>query len=240
VPIDPAPEPINRESARGLSHELTLRLTALIQDGTIRRGEKLPTESAMMESYKVSRTVVREAISQLQAAGLVETQQGRGSFVLNVPSQGSFAIDNNGISTIDDVWDLLDFRLGVESEAAALAATRRTDQQLAELERLAQTFLECEARPSEAVEADFALHVAIARAAQNRHYLALLKSMGPMMIVMPKFRLLAGDDADRPDSVRLAAVEHASIVQAIARHEPETARAAIRLHLANSRARLKG
>ncbi|TDE96102.1 FadR family transcriptional regulator [Occultella glacieicola] len=234
------PQPLNRESPRGLSHELVLRLTELIQDGTIRRGEKLPTESAMMETYKVSRTVVREAMSQLQAAGLVETQQGRGSFVLNVPSQGQFAIDAPGVRTFDDVWDMLDFRLGVESEAAALAATRRTDQQLAELERLTRTFLECEARPSEAVEADFALHMAIARAAQNRHYIALLKSMGPMMIVMPKFRLLTGAQAHRTNNVRLAAVEHDSIVQAIARQEPETARAAIRLHLSNSRARLQG
>lgn len=238
--MDPVSDPIDRRSPRGLGGELVLRLTALIQDGTIRKGEKLPTESSLMESYQVSRTVVREAISQLRAAGLVETQQGRGSFVLTAPSHGQFALDATEIRTIDDVWDLLDFRLGIESEAAALAATRRTEQQLAELERLSQRFQDCESRPSEAVEADFSLHLAVAHAAQNRHYSALLKSIGPLMIVMPKFRLRAGAGTDREDNVRLAAIEHDAIVSAIARQEPETARAAIRLHLSNSRARMAG
>lgn len=238
--MEPVSDPIDRTSARGLGGELVLRLTELIQDGTIRKGEKLPTESSLMESYQVSRTVVREAISQLRASGLVETQQGRGSFVLTAPSHGQFALDANEIRTVDDVWDMLDFRLGIESEAAALAAGRRTDQQLAELRRLQQRFEDCESRPSDAVEADFALHLGVASAARNRHYSALLKSVGPMMIVMPKFRLLTGGDASRQDNVRLAALEHDAIVSAIARQEPETARAAIRLHLANSRARMVG
>ena len=236
--MDPVSDPIDRTSPRGLGGELVLRLTELIQDGTIRKGEKLPTESSLMESYQVSRTVVREAVSQLRAAGLVETQQGRGSFVLTAPSHGQFALDATEIRTVDDVWDMLDFRLGIESEAAALAAARRTEQQLAELERLSQRFQDCESRPSEAVEADFSLHLAVAHAAQNRHYSALLKSIGPLMIVMPKFRLRSG--TDREDNVRLAAIEHDAIVNAIARQEPETARAAIRLHLSNSRARMAG
>ncbi len=236
--MKPAADPIDRGSARGLTGELVLRLTELIQDGTIRKGEKLPTENSLMAHYQVSRTVVREAISQLRASGLVETQQGRGSFVLTAPSGGQFALDAREIRTIDDVWDMLDFRLGIESEAAALAASRRTDQQLAELRRLQERFEDCEARPSEAVDADFALHLGVAAAAQNRHYNALLRSVGPMMIVMPKFRLLTGGDSDRGDSVRLAAIEHDAIIGAIARQEPETARAAVRLHLSNSRARM--
>src|SRR5690606_34363118 len=101
--MDPAAEPIDRGSARGLTGELVLRLTEQIQDGTIRKGEKLPTESALMEAYQVSRTVVREAISQLRASGLVETQQGRGSFVLTAPSSEQFALDPTEIRTVDDV-----------------------------------------------------------------------------------------------------------------------------------------
>src|SRR5690625_1874908 len=157
--METAAQPIDRSSSRGFSGELVLRLTELIQDGTIPKGEKLPTESSLMETYQVSRTVVRESISQLRAAGLVETQQGRGSYVLTAPSQDRFALDATEIRTIDDVRDMLDFRLGIESEAAALAALHRTDQQLAELRRLQQRFEDCEARPSDAVEADFELHL---------------------------------------------------------------------------------
>ena len=76
-----------RRPARGLAHELMAELTRRIQAGELSAGDKLPTESEIVRERGVSRTVVREAISRLQAAGLVETRHGIGSFVLATPSQ---------------------------------------------------------------------------------------------------------------------------------------------------------
>ena len=75
-------------------------------------------------STGVSRTVVREAVTRLRAEGLVETFQGRGSFVLAMPEPTSFTVESAAIRTHHDVLDMIDFRLGIESEAAALAAAR--------------------------------------------------------------------------------------------------------------------
>ena len=71
---------------RSLAEELVTVLTEQIRDGQLKRGDKLPTESAIMQAHGVSRTVVREAISRLQAAGQVETRHGIGTFVCDIPS----------------------------------------------------------------------------------------------------------------------------------------------------------
>src|SRR5687768_9435738 len=73
--------PLRRRS-RSLAHDLVEGIGAQIQGQALKPGDKLPTESAIMQSYGVSRTVVREALSRLQAAGLVETRHGIGTFVL--------------------------------------------------------------------------------------------------------------------------------------------------------------
>src|SRR3954447_24725413 len=65
-----------RQRGRGLAHTLVEDLTVKIRDGALRPGDKLPTESEIMQAFGVSRTVVREALSKLQAAGLVETHHG--------------------------------------------------------------------------------------------------------------------------------------------------------------------
>ena len=79
-------QPRARRKHRSLAQELVAELSQQIRDGVIKRGDKLPTESAIMQAQGVSRTVVREAISRLQASGLVETRHGIGTFVLDTPA----------------------------------------------------------------------------------------------------------------------------------------------------------
>ncbi len=94
--------------------------------GDLPAGHKLPSEAELIEEFGVSRTVVREAVTRLRAEGLVETFHGRGSFVLTVPEPTSFTVESTAIRTHQDVLDMIDFRLGIETEAAALAAARLT------------------------------------------------------------------------------------------------------------------
>ncbi len=76
--------------------------------------------------------MVREAISKLQASGLVETRHGIGTFVLErAPEQGL----RLNVDTALGVRSILELRMGLETQAAALAATRRSDQQLAQMRR---------------------------------------------------------------------------------------------------------
>ncbi|MBO5393722.1 MAG: winged helix-turn-helix transcriptional regulator, partial [Pseudomonas sp.] len=78
-----------RKRSPGLAHDIVAELTQRILLGQLAPGEKLPSESTIVREHGVSRTVVREAISKLQAAGLVETRHGIGTFVLERdPRQG--------------------------------------------------------------------------------------------------------------------------------------------------------
>ncbi|WP_344597336.1 FadR/GntR family transcriptional regulator [Actinomadura vinacea] len=212
------------------TQELVDTLTARIREGVIRPGERLPTETSLIEAHGVSRTVVREALSRLKAAGLIETRHGRGSYVLAMPSTTGF---DPAARDLRDVLDLLDLRMGIEAEAAALAADRRTGAALSSLGEALEEFAAAAGHPSTAVNADFRFHLRIALATGNRYYGDLLASFGPSMIIMPRDRLSPA----RPDFATIVA-EHANIHAAIARQDREAARAAVRVHLSNSRARL--
>ncbi|MFE7227973.1 FadR/GntR family transcriptional regulator, partial [Nocardioides sp. NPDC057577] len=103
----------------GLADRVVSGIKDQILAGDLAPGEKLPSESDLVGTYGVSRTVAREAVTRLRAEGLVETFQGRGSFVLAVPAPSPFALESSAIRTQHDVLDMVDFRLGVECEAAA-------------------------------------------------------------------------------------------------------------------------
>ena len=78
-----------------------------------------------MAEFGVSRTVVREAISKLQASGLVQTRHGIGTFVVGLGDAAPFRIAPEQFATLRDVIAVLELRIGIETEAASLAAQRR-------------------------------------------------------------------------------------------------------------------
>ena len=84
-----------------------------------------------MKAMGVSRTVVREAVAALRAEGLVTTRQGSGAFVAADASRVPFRIDPEGLSSIGDVLEVMELRLAIEVESAALAAARATPQTVA-------------------------------------------------------------------------------------------------------------
>ena len=198
-----------------LAQTVVAGLKSRILDGSLAPGTKLPSESELIEEYAVSRTVVREAVTRLRAEGLVETFQGRGSFVLTVPEPTSFTVEASAIRSHHDVLAMVDFRIGVESEAAYLAATHRSPDGAEQVRAALEAF--SAAGPDEAVEADFAFHRSVAAATGNRFYLDLIDSMGPMMIMLPRTRL--------PDEFSLTDAAHVERVRrehdAVGRgHEP--------------------
>src|SRR5689334_17304427 len=170
---------------RGLAYDVVAELKRRILAGELPPGAKLPGENSLVEEFGVSRTVIREAVLRLQAAGLVETFQGRGSFVLEVPGP----VELREVRTHQDVLELMDFRTGVESEAAGLAAARRTGIQLKGIERALDDFRRVGDDPGRSVEADFAFHLAVALASGNRFYGEAIRELGPMMIMLPRTRL---------------------------------------------------
>ena len=215
------------------AEQLVAALLEQIQQGVVRPGTKLPTESELSAQHGVSRGVVREAISRLQAAGIVRTHQGRGSFVLAVPDAGGFHVDPAEASGLAGTLQVLEFRTAVEVEAAGLAALRRTPEQLAVVQAALDDIAAAAQHPARLVEADFAFHVAVARAAGNPHFPALLESLGRGMLAIPRDRL-----AVTPEHAALLHAEHAAVHAAVAAGDQLAARASMRVHLVNSAARL--
>ncbi|MDB5895071.1 MAG: GntR family transcriptional regulator, partial [Rhodoferax sp.] len=117
---------------RGLVSEIVENLAADIRQGQLKEGDKLPTEAEIMARFDVSRTVVREALSKLQASGLVETRHGIGTFVIAPPEAGNFKIAAEDLATVADVIALHELRIRLVTEAAGLAAQRRTAANLAQ------------------------------------------------------------------------------------------------------------
>jgi len=229
--------PVQRRRPRTLALELVDSLGDRIRDGRLVPGDKLPTEAAIMEEFGVSRTVVREAISKLQASGLVETRHGIGTFVVGLGDGAAFRIGPEQIATLHDVIAVLELRIGLETEAAALAAARRTERNLAEMRSALDGFAAALAEGRDAVGPDFQFHQEIARATQNPHFAELMSTLGAMII--PRARLGAAEgvsEAQRSYLLR-ANAEHENIFDAIANRDSDAARAAMRTHLANSRER---
>lgn len=225
-----------RRRPRSLAHDVVDALSGRIRDGSLAQGEKLPTEAAIMEEFGVSRTVVREAISRLQAAGLVETRHGVGTFAVGMGDAAAFRISPEQLGTLQDVIAVLELRIAVETECAALAAQRRTPENLATLRSALTAFVAAVEEGRDAVGPDFQFHLEIARATQNHHFVDLMATLGGMMI--PRARLEPGPlTPERQAYLRRVHTEHESIVEAIAQHDSEGARAAMRTHLVNSRER---
>jgi len=230
-----------RPAPRTLALQLFDTLAARIRGGQIAVGQQLPTEAALMAEHGVSRTVVREALSQLQAAGLAQTRHGVGTFALDGGADAAaFRIRPRQLATLQDVVAVLELRIGVETEAAGLAAQRRSERNLALMRAALDDFERAVARGDDAVAADVRFHVEIARATQNTHFAGLLATMGTRII--PRARLEAppqpaAGDGDRRDDLRRVNQEHEAIYDAIARQDAEAARAAMRLHLVHSRER---
>jgi DNA-binding FadR family transcriptional regulator len=229
-----------RRKARSLTEEVVNALSEQIRNGEFRPGEKLPTESAIMDAQGVSRTVVREAISRLQAARLVETRHGIGTFVLEAAQDSSFQIDTASILTMLDVMAILELRISLEAEAAGLAANRRSETHLRQMRQAMTDFdNHIVKRTGNAVSADVAFHLAIASATGNRYFLNILEQLGSTIIPRTRVNSAALADADQTSYLAQVNREHENIVDAIERRDPEAARAAMRTHLTNSRERLR-
>ena len=224
---------------RGLVNEIVESLAASIREGRIQPGEKLPTEAEIMVRFDVSRTVIREALSRLQASSLVETRHGIGTFVLASHNAGNFKISAQDFATVDDVISVLELRISLETEAAGLAAQRRTDENLAAMEAALQAFQDSIDMDSDAVPPDFQFHMEVARSTGNRHFADLMTYLGTMIIPRTRVNTTQNAPEGRLNYLQRVNTEHESIYNAIRIQDAEAARAAMRTHLSNSRERLR-
>ncbi|MGV2984337.1 FadR/GntR family transcriptional regulator [Microbacterium sp. AGC85] len=195
-----------------------LRLREEIEAKIFPVGNRLPSEARLAERYGVSRPVVREALRSCATLGLTETRSGSGTVVISaVPSSGL----RLGRYSADDLFEA---RPHIEGPAAGLAAQRRTNDDVTNLETLLQRMAE-EDDPRKWVQLDAELHIAIAAYTGNRVFAAVVTEIREA--IAAESELLAVVTHRQTDSH----LEHERIVDAIARGDAQDASAAMHTHL---------
>lgn len=217
--------------ASNLSTAVIYALRSEILSGTLPPGTRLPSEVALIERFAVSRTVIRESLGYLRAEGLIRSVRGSGSFVLAQPREGTRR--QSAPSPPIDQSSLLEFRIALESEAAALGARRRTAAELTAVARAVEDFSAAGTDPAASLRADFEFHRAVAEASHNPYFTVALDNLGPAMITMPDERFQAP-----AHHLQLVNQEHAAVHSCIGSGDSLGAAAAMRTHLVQSLHRL--
>jgi GntR family transcriptional repressor for pyruvate dehydrogenase complex len=216
-----------------LAEQVIARLANDIRSGRVEPGARLPTEQALSSALGVSRTVVREAVAALRADGLVVTRRGSGAYVAD-PTAGPFRIAAPKAAALHDVLEVMELRLAVEVEAAALAAERATRRQVGAIRTAWRDIDRALQRGEGAVAEDFAFHRAIAEATGNRQFPRFLAFLGSLVIPRQSVRLSVDTPAERRAYLGRIQHEHARIVTGISEKDPAEARRAMREHLTRS------
>ncbi|AYY13944.1 FadR family transcriptional regulator [Actinobacteria bacterium YIM 96077] len=204
---------------------LAAMLTRELLDGTLLPGTMLPSERQLAERFQVSRPLVREVLREMQERGLVEVVPGRGAFVT---APGVMA----GMRPMDAIYrrrsatprHLVYARTMLEEQAAGLAATSATAEDLAALERALTSFDDASSL-LERARSDIAFHFLITRASHNPVIETMFASIAGMV-----FELMLRS-LDDPETVRLGAPHHHALFTAIRERDPEAAAQAAHDHL---------
>ncbi|MDF0530694.1 FCD domain-containing protein [Tsukamurella sp. 8F] len=212
-------QPVRRQTLIG---QVTDQLRREIVTGTWPVGSRIPTEPELCEITGTARNTVREAVQALVHAGMLERRQGSGTYVL---SASDHYLGEYFAAAAES--DLLELRESLEVTAAGLAAQRRTDQDVADLQRLLaerDRFWEVDEVPAAdvdaVVEADVAVHRAVVAASHNAIYLEFYDHLLP---------LVTESIRNRPVGLEGSfAAEHGAVVQAVVDGDAPAARKATR------------
>ncbi len=219
-----------------LSDQLAVLVGDQIGAGTLRPGDRLPTEQQLAQAHGVSRTVVREAMHQLKSRQLVVARQGSGVFVAPKPLNQPLAFDPKVLDSVQDVVHVVEVRRVLEGEMAALAAGRATRAQVASMRRALKAIDAAAAAGQDGVVEDLAFHSTIGEATGNPQFRLLIGFLEQYLL--EGIRISRGNEARRLDFMEAVRLEHLDIVDAIAAGDPVRAREAACDHLLRGERRL--
>jgi GntR family transcriptional repressor for pyruvate dehydrogenase complex len=202
------------------------QIRQLIKDGRLRAGDQLPSERELSETFKVSRTSVREALRALESQGLVVSRTGTGNFVADLPVES--LVGPLARLLIDEkkaLADVFEMRKLIEPHIAALAAERASRADIVRLKKIVAKQIEAVSRGHSGVEADAELHFSISRATGNQ---ALQKLVSGLMELLSRSR----EESLQTDKRRQSSIDaHRRIVSAIDKHDKGKARGEMLRHI---------
>lgn len=214
-----------------LASNVAKQLEKQISAGHISVGDKLPTENALCDLFGVSRTVIREAITQLKSLGLVETKRGVGTSVIRSQTSETMFAYQIDPTAITDILHILEMRLSVETTACELAALRRSEEDVAILEKHFNDFDEALRRGELARKEDYAFHLAICTATRNPFLKQFYEQFNKNVI--PRAKLINSNlkQVATDEYLHRIRTEHLEILNSIKNQDGEGARQAMHNHL---------
>lgn len=221
-----------------LAEGLYATIAGQIASGELVAGRLLPKEEELAAEYGVSRTVLREALLRLRYEGQIETKRGTGNRVVGpVPTRAAPMFEPSAPHSISDLQACFEFRMGIEPEISALAASRASRSDLTRIEAAAVALEQVIRSGDLGAEQDIAFHTAITLASQNTYYIRTISAIAvPVEIGMKVAATLA--PADPTARLQTTLDEHRAILQAIRDGNPDAARQAMRTHIEGSMTRV--
>jgi GntR family transcriptional regulator, transcriptional repressor for pyruvate dehydrogenase complex len=224
-------EPIER---RSVYDEVVVRLGEFIVQQGLKPGEKLPAERELMEQLRVGRSSLREAVKALRAVGAIDVVAGGGMYVGRGGTSAlakplSWAVFFNASS----IRQAIEARRILETELAALAASRISDDELKELHAIIVRMERAGTDHDVYLAADVDFHLALARAAHNDILYYALEMLQHVVRAWIR-RILR-----RKDGEPVSLEEHRAVYDAISRRSPDDARFAMRAHIEAASRRLE-
>lgn len=206
--------------------EVVSQIHELIKEGRFKAGDQLPSERELAETFKVSRTSVREALRALETEGLIVSRTGAGTFVADLPTESLVAplarmlIEAKG--ALDDIFEM---RKLIEPQIAALAAERASEAVIKEMHDILGRQREQIQQALTGVDADTEFHFAISRATQNE---ALQQLVSRLMDLLSHSR---EESLQPPGRSEASLASHRRILSAIEMHDATAAREAMLHHI---------
>ena len=209
-----------------IHEEVFSQIHELIKEGRFKARDQLPSERELAETFKVSRTSVREALRALETQGLVVSRTGMGNFIADLPVESLIGpLARLLIGEKKALADVFEMRKLIEPHIAELAAERATKRDIAQLKRIVAKQVQAVSHGGTGVEADAELHLSIGHATRNQ---ALQKLVSGLMEMLSRSREESLQTSDR----RKASIDtHRKIIAAIEKHDKSRARIEMLRHI---------
>ncbi|PIC94602.1 GntR family transcriptional regulator [Sporosarcina sp. P26b] len=220
-----------------MSNQILEKLKEMIRDQEFPPNTKLPSENDLAKMFGVSRAPIREAISVLVASGLVESVQGGGNFVTDSTHLNNLDTVAYEMITDKEIYNLLELRTVLETEAAYFAAERHSEEDIKKislaLDEFAKTMSDNRVVGD---EADYQFHLAVVEAAHNSFLTQSIENLSELYQKALKYSLSKNIGKRRKrESVYQ---EHLNIYNAIKCRDKERASFYMKKHLVNARIKL--
>lgn len=223
-------QPVKRTRAY---EQIVSQLAAMVQRGEVQPGDRLPSERELAKAFNVGRPTLRQALTVLAEAGVVEILAGSGVYlrrpVTEVPGGSSHAMRMMLITENQDLLDMLELRIAIEGDAAYLAALRREPEQVAKLTAAYAALERAFTTRREAIQEDYQFHCAVAGATGNPVFVKVMSSLADLFL--QGFQQTTRTFYHESDRILANLQEHRAILEAIIDHRADDARAAMVHHL---------